>query len=262
MKKALLTGINDYKGEDSDLRGCINDVRNLAKMFCDMSFDVHTLTNSEVTKKGFTEHVKDLLLSGVPGDEFVISYSGHGTQVPDFNGDEADGFDEALYLYDGPLIDDDFQRQLAYKPEGVYLTLIMDCCFSGTNTRSIQKKPRFLPYMNVGIDENGNLTRKRRKRNIFRSAGMDHIVITGCAEQQTSADAYLNGQYNGALTYYAVKSFTKGMTYSQWYKEIRRHLPSRYFDQIPQLEGRQDLFQRGAFGLPVTKQKKCFLKFW
>ncbi len=34
------------------------------------------------------------------GDQIVIYMSGHGTQIPDDNGDEDDGFDEALPAVD------------------------------------------------------------------------------------------------------------------------------------------------------------------
>lgn len=42
-----------------------------------------------------------------------VQYSGHGTHTPDRNGDEADGQDEAMYLYDGALLDDELSVILA-----------------------------------------------------------------------------------------------------------------------------------------------------
>jgi hypothetical protein len=36
-------------------------------------------------------------------------------------------------------------------------------------------------------------------------AGAHHILWTGCKANQTSADAYFSGRYNGAFTYYFVK---------------------------------------------------------
>jgi len=42
-----------------------------------------------------------------------VQYSGHGTPTPDRNGDEADGQDEALYVYDGMVVDDELSPILA-----------------------------------------------------------------------------------------------------------------------------------------------------
>ena len=46
------------------------------------------------------------------GRTLIIHYSGHGTYTKDHSGDEADGVDEALYLFDGMLIDDDLSEIL------------------------------------------------------------------------------------------------------------------------------------------------------
>lgn len=76
-----------------------------------------------------------------PGDMFLLTFSGHGTRVPDGVGGntgdtppEADGLDEAWCLYDGLLLDDDLQRALApcLARERVRILLISDSCYNGT----------------------------------------------------------------------------------------------------------------------------------
>ena len=37
-------------------------------------------------------------------------------------------------------------------------------------------------------------------------AEIQELLITGCRDTQTSADAHIGGSYNGALTYYLVES--------------------------------------------------------
>jgi hypothetical protein len=55
----------------------------------------------------------ELLNKKVFSDKTLFfQYSGHGTPVQDKNGDEADGQDEALYLYDGVLLDDELHEIL------------------------------------------------------------------------------------------------------------------------------------------------------
>ena len=46
------------------------------------------------------------------GPTLIVWYSGHGSYVRDTNGDEADGVDETLYLYDGNLVDDELNNIL------------------------------------------------------------------------------------------------------------------------------------------------------
>ena len=41
-----------------------------------------------------------------------VQYSGHGTYTPDRNGDEADNQDEAMYVYDGMILDDELSEIL------------------------------------------------------------------------------------------------------------------------------------------------------
>ena len=91
----------------------------------------------------------------------VITFSGHGTYVPDLNGDEVDGLDEALCPYDmqtsgAALIDDEIHALFAARKPGVRLVLISDSCHSGTVTRAAGAdpdaddvpRPRFMPMGN------------------------------------------------------------------------------------------------------------------
>lgn len=63
---------------------------------------------------------------------FVIYYSGHGGQVSDVNGDEADAYDETWCLYNGQLIDDEIYYAFSSFKEGVRIFMLSDSCHSGT----------------------------------------------------------------------------------------------------------------------------------
>jgi hypothetical protein len=166
-----------------------------------------------------------------------------------------------LYLYDGAFSDDEFTTILADLEEGVECVFIMDCCFSGTITRDITKKARFKPLY-AEVDSEGlpieDTFSPLRKREI--NPLMNHIVLTGCSDCQTSADAFLEGKYQGALTWGAMKTLEPGMTYKEWHKKILKQLSGK-FEQTPQLEGPDYLLNKGVFGSPITK-KKCFLARW
>jgi hypothetical protein len=92
----------------------------------------------------------------VRGDSLVITYSGHGTFVPDASGDEPDGCDEALCPYDigqgHALLDDEIHELFAARAAGVRIALISDSCHSGTVIRwanpdvdADAPRARFLP---------------------------------------------------------------------------------------------------------------------
>jgi len=128
-----------------------------------------------------------------------------------------------------------FRYQLAKAiealPKNGTVVLVTDCCFSGSITRSvvIKKKARFKP--------SGILPNMGKIRKIAKSDTAKWITISGCGERQTSADAMINGRYNGAFTYVALTCLKKDMTYRQWFDKIREQLPSATFEQSPTLEG-------------------------
>jgi hypothetical protein len=234
--KVLVTNcINDYPGDVNDLNGCLFDQSRVIGKLPD--FQKRLLSDYQVTKKAFLESWEEAITESISGDMIVFHYSGHGTQVKDKSGDETDGYDEALYLYDGVLIDDEINEVLQKIPEGVTVLILMDSCFSGGITRSkkgnpcIEKKSRF-------VRTEKKIYRKRRK-SIARGngEGLKWIVISGCGENQTSADANFNGQWAGAFTTYAMATLDRRLTYREWFNEIRKYLPSTDFDQAPTLEG-------------------------
>jgi hypothetical protein len=66
-----------------------------------------------------------------------VHYSGHGGRVEDTSGDEEDGYDETLIPVDfertGQILDDDvFKILVKPMPKDVNVTVLMDCCHSGT----------------------------------------------------------------------------------------------------------------------------------
>jgi len=239
-KIALLFAINNYPGSGSDLNGCINDQLDLEKKLNTQfpGFVIRKFQDSEVTRSRFISEVYTAISQLQSEDTLLIHYSGHGTQLLDKHGDEEDGYDEAIYLYDGTVIDDDIGDSLKAIPEGATVILMFDSCFSGTITR-VPIRNRFIP--------NRNVPRTVKKRVRVLPWDMKWVVFSGCGEQQTSADAYLDGRYNGAFTYYALKTLTPGITYQEWLTAIRQYLPSHDFDQIPTLEGKNDLFSKRVF---------------
>jgi metacaspase-1 len=273
-KRALLIGINRYKIPGADLRGCVNDVKNLRQALIDLygfkATDIAELTDLAATKASMQAAVRKLVAAARPGDVILLHYSGHGSNVPDQDGDEADRRDEILCPTDldwkNPLADDWLRQSFDRLRPGVSFTVIMDCCHSGTNTRVPQPPdapsiPRYLPNpWDIMATESGRKLRGKvtgqlrasprpvRARKDVVHADIPEMLITGCRDTQTSADAYIGGSYNGALTYHLVQALRDGdgnLSYAELHRRTVEGLRKGAFDQVPQLEGRQT-----AFGQP------------
>jgi len=242
MKKiALCTGINDYPGTANDLSGCINDAWDWRTFFKNLGFQVYYSSDSQLTVRNFKQLLVDYISLLETGDWFVCQYSGHGTQWPDVNNDELDGYDEALFLYDGPLIDDEIRDIIrVHAKEGVFILFILDSCFSGSATRKVNVLPghlgkrKFIPPPVWNVKKVNNTAKKKR---FLEEISLVDVLMSGCSDNESSYDAFINGRFNGAFTRNAIDSYRAGMTFQQWHAEISKRLPSSDYPQSPQLEG-------------------------
>jgi hypothetical protein len=272
-RTALLVGINKYAIPNADLRGCVNDVKNvralLRQFFGFNSGDITVLIDKEATQKNILNALQSLLKGAKAGDVLVFHNSSHGSQVPDAPPrDEDDNYDEILVPYDvdwyKPLLDDSLKTMFDKVPGGVNFTVIMDCCHSGTNVRALPNPmapviPRYLPSpWQIAREESasrakrevkvkGSLRGDRNAKVDVLNVAQKPILIAGCRPNQTSADAYIGNSFNGALTYYIVQS-TKEKKGKLTNLELRNRtaqlLRQNGYSQIPQLEGKEDYFNR------------------
>lgn len=145
-KKALCIGIN-YIGQQAELRGCINDARNIEKFLCERfgykREDIVVLTDDQrdprsiPTKTNIINAMHWLVTGAQPNDSLFFHYSGHGGQTKDSDGDEGDGYDEVIYPADfkkaGHIVDDEMHKIMVKPlPPGCRLTAIYDSCHSGS----------------------------------------------------------------------------------------------------------------------------------
>nr|MBL8412077.1 caspase family protein [Dechloromonas sp.] len=264
-KKALCIGINNYPGTHMDLQGCVNDANDWAGVLAGRGFKVAKLLDDQATKAAMVQAMGDLIGKAAKGDTLVITFSGHGTYQPDEDGDEADGLDEALCPYDlqtkgEALTDDEIKALFASRKAGVRIVLISDSCHSGTVTRAAKAekdadtRPRFMPMGNWLPTK--LLPKDRAGATATTMVGpsgsspllgaysnnLGDLLLSGCKEgpNNFSYDARINGRYNGAFTYYALKALARlkpGATYAEWHKAIVKYLPSASYPQAPQIVG-------------------------
>jgi hypothetical protein len=248
MKRALLIGIN-YVGTSSELYGCINDIKNvfyfLTKYRNYPSANMTILSDDGegiVPSKQNIIAAIDALVSGVKaGDELFFHYSGHGSLVRDRNGDEITGADSCLcpvdYATAGFIIDDDIRSRLINKiPAGAKLYIILDCCHNGTGC---DIRYRYDDNSVYNPRNKSWLTMQRMSQLNYPVTTGDVYMISGCRDDQTSADTVFDNKAAGALTYFAVNLLRTNplatYSWSQYLRDLRYYLRTYGYTQVPQI---------------------------
>lgn len=125
------------------LNSARNDVDTLLSFFENSKTDweITSLNDSYADYSNVTATLDNFEKNIEKGSILIIYFSGYGEYIDDINGDESDGHDETLHLYDRKISDDDISYYLdkisrKMGPEGE-IVLIVDACFSGTMEKGI-----------------------------------------------------------------------------------------------------------------------------
>jgi hypothetical protein len=155
-------------------------------------------TSVKPTKANILKALAQMLTLAQPGDKCFFTYSGHGTNTRDRSGDEVDGKDETIFTLDSQLLtDDEFRAVLNQSLKaGVELLALFDSCYSGT---VLDLRYTYSPNsVNTRVPET--------KGSV--------VMISGCRDSETSAENFINGSWQGAMTssfLHCVKTSTNAM---------------------------------------------------
>ncbi len=187
------------------------------------------------------------------------------------------------------LTDDDLARLLARLPDGVRLAAVWDTCHAGTmqdtaspsyRTRGVERPDgladgvevmgyRYLPLPErydvprggtKGVRKKPPTTQRKKKKK--PPAGADHgalgalvhdgfpaVSLSGCADDETSADASFGGIYEGAFSHAMLDVLRRTrdeLTWEQLHNLTRARMKKLGIKQTPQLH-----LPRAAQGVPV-----------
>ena len=161
----LMVGVGHYsqleEKQNQAIQGCDGDADYLADMMRnDFQFalvpDNKPLKNEKATLERLRQAMKELSSRVHPEDAVLFYFSGPGSRIPDQNGDEPDGYDETLCLFDAhpengdqDLRDDELAAWVESLPTD-NVTVVLDCGFSGGAAgpegnyfpKAIRKSPR------------------------------------------------------------------------------------------------------------------------
>ena len=223
-KRAFMVGISHY---DTALTGYqwnningTNDVQLLSPILKKQGFYLSTLLDDQATYQNITSLLSTFTNQTKKGDIVYLHFSTHGQPVEDINGDEEDGWDEAIIpidaykiykkgAYEGKkhLLDDQLNtyiRKLRTKigPSG-FLYVVIDACHAGTSSRANDETIR---GTKVGFTYNNKVfkpsVQKKSHYKVESSAKMSHVMyLEACRPDQVNMEIKVKDRRYGPLSY-------------------------------------------------------------
>lgn len=203
-----------YGGWDGELKACEFDAKDLKAIADGKGFKSSLLLTAQATTDAVISGILDAAAQLKSGDLFLLTYSGHGGQVPDTNGDEKDPGrqDETWVLWDRQLIDDELWDLWSRFKSGVRIAVLSDSCHSGTVTRQMPAFPssgpvpriRMLPPKQAAkvYQKNADLydgIQKAMPAGEKVTVRSSVVLISGCQDNQFSLDGNRNGLFTETL---------------------------------------------------------------
>ena len=167
-----------------------------------------------------------------------------------------------------PLIcDDDVAIMLKKFKPGAKVFMLIDACHSGTCDREIKKKPKFIrPPLDIEFrgKDRGNMPRRffgRKRGAVNKSLSENvhyidqmHVLLSGCRDDQTSADTVEDAMAQGAMTWAWWKALVdlgyyigKKVTWLEAHAKTLDILKACGYTQVPQLTGQQKMLESPLF---------------
>lgn len=231
-KWAFLVGISNYDTALTDYQwnniNGIEDVNLLSPILFNQGFSIKTLLDKEATYKNIVTQLSDFSDSIKKGDIVYLHFSAHGQPIEDTNGDEEDGWDEAVIpidaykiykkgLYEGDrhLTDDQLNKYVKRLREKIgpkgFLYVTIDACHAGTSSRANDETVR---GTRVGFTYNNKVykpsSNKESHYKVESSAKLANVVfVEACRPDQVNTEIKVEGKRFGPLSYNIAQVLSK-----------------------------------------------------
>lgn len=188
-KFSLHIGFN-YPRTQSSLNGCWNDARMMRKLAITMGYKPRMLLDTRRLTRARVFRELQSFIKKPNGSHLFLTYSGHGSSISaGSDSHENDGKNEALVMPDLSLLQDDkFFQIIQQLPNRSRLTIVLDCCHSGTGCD--------FPFI---LNASQNKWVQDRPDTILNHK-KPIIVISGCKDNQYSYERSTQNKVQGALT--------------------------------------------------------------
>lgn len=238
-----------YQGWDGELTACEFDANDMRAIAEGQGFEARSLLTKEATSDAVLAAIERAAGELDRGDLFLCTYSGHGGQVPDRNGeDEEDRSDETWVAYDRQIVDDELYALWGRFAPGVRIFVLSDSCHSGTVVRDIEAKvpdpvstrqkaaaesPRYraLPrdVMIATYRANARLydaIQERLPGAERADPAATVLLISGCRDDQLSLDGFSNGLFTENLRAVWADGAWEG-GHAEFREAIRARMPAK-----------------------------------
>jgi hypothetical protein len=235
-----------YSGWNGQLVACQSDASSMNQIVSALGYDARQLITKAATSSAVIQAIQTAAQDLKAGDIFVLTYSGHGGQVPDTNGDEPEGKDETWVLYDRQLVDDELHGLYTQFKRGVRIFVLSDSCHSGTVTRALYEsiapieaeaglratgpfRTKQIPRDVSEKEYNRNIRtydaiQKATEATVKKSPEATVILLSGCQDNQLSSD----GDVNGLFTEKLLQVWDQGkfkQSYRNLQKAVKQKMP-------------------------------------
>ena len=292
VRRALLVGVQEYPDTQGwpRLRGARADVEALRDVLIEragfLPGNVRVLLDEQATHSAIDSNFRSLAAQCGAEDLLLFFFAGHGSQLPDQDGDEIDGMDETLIPFDSmtrkgepnDIRDDVVHEWIAAANQFTpHVVMMFDCCSSGTNVRGdIEDIRRGVPSYQrglagvrpAGVPEEG----ARGARALEASAGwidepLSYVSLSACRAAESAYEVALSEEaeeHHGLFSLGLLQEFhadCSGLTYVDFLERVRQRVRAKRPNQTPVIEGplRGNLLLQGrgvwrkpAFDLQVT----------
>ena len=223
-KRAFMVGISHY---DTALTGYqwnningVEDVNLLSPILTKQGFLVTTLLDEQATYQSITSQLSTFIKQTKKGDIVYLHFSTHGQPVEDLNGDEDDGWDEAIVpidayklykksVYEGKkhFLDDQLNQYVKKLREKIgamgFLYVVIDACHAGTSSRANDETIR---GTKVGFTYNNKVfkpsTQKKSHYKIEATPKLSNVLyIEACRPDQVNVEVKVGDKRYGPLSY-------------------------------------------------------------
>ncbi|MEO8315853.1 MAG: caspase family protein [Pseudomonadota bacterium] len=276
-QRALLVGVGHYATPGIDLPGIDLDLERMRETLQRMGFkdsQIRTLTDNDATSTKVIASFEGWLRQGVqPNDRVVFYFSGHGSNIPDEDGDESDHVDEVLVTHDmkrarvngkasltGVISDDKMATMISGNPSR-NIFIVVDSCHSGTVTRSFRLKSRSLGTDEVykksftydGMPEEGT---SAFSRDVSKAAQSNFVSLTAAGDGEQAIGTSKGGVFTIGLTEAITRlaGQHKEITVSELRDEAAKYIKAKVDKDLvhtPQINGNTSLAEGKLQIVPV-----------
>ncbi len=254
---ALLVGINKYNHPKiSDLKGCVNDVKNM-KAYLENRFEnphIKTLLNEKATYQNVIQNFRTHLTANAQKEDVVLfHYSGHGAReaaAREFKPFFPEGKEETLVCYDSRKTDgyDLADKELAVlvseaASTGAHVVILLDCCHSGSGTRdtddfylgaSRKTYHRSLPRpIDTYID--GYYQKQLEEDKVFIPTSK-HVLLAACSRTESAIETSINTGVFTTVLLKTLKKIGNDISYASLFLKCRSEIVNEALNQTPQFD--------------------------